>query len=141
MKMNREDYEKEAEELRIKAYKLEATLATLGNLETCNSAGHELQVWVEPTRQEVGLTGTIRVTCDRCGAEGESGPVELSFDETNTGVFGDFAGMKLSDIELSPPTKEEEETEEDSPVEVESDKEEDGTYRVDVSSIIGKGSD
>jgi len=139
--MNREDYEKEAEELRIKAYKLEATLATLGNLEACNSAGHELQVWVEPTRQEVGLTGTIRVTCDRCGAEGESGPVELSFDKTGTGVFGDFAGMKLSDIELSPPTKEEEETEEDSRVEVESDKEEDGTYRVDVSSIIGKGSD
>ena len=103
--MNREDYEKEAEELRIKAYKLEATLATLGNLETCNSAGHELQVWVEPTRQEVGLTGTIRVTSERGGAEGESGPVELSVDETNAGVFVNFARMKMRDKNPSTPNK------------------------------------
>jgi len=53
-------------------------------------------------------------------------------------AFGDLAGKKLKDIEIDQPSQETTETDEKPPLPLESSLDPDGTYKVDVSSIINK---
>ena len=139
--MNMKDYEKQAEELNAKARRLEATMYTLKALEYCVRTGHEFEFW-DIDDKNVIETGDIHVSCSRCGCEADLKGADLFYRADNEEGWGDLAGKKVKDlvkdIETPAPSQETTETDENTKGTIYSLGQTDGTYRVDVSEILGK---
>tara|TARA_R110000803_G_scaffold47773_3_gene99535 strand:- start:1971 stop:2399 length:429 start_codon:yes stop_codon:yes gene_type:complete len=141
IKMNMKDYEKRAEELTKEAKQLESTMLTYKALAYCTEHGHDWGGALYLTDDGTTVDGL----CQNCAVRLTATNVTLQFDEANTEGFGELAGKVIEDIELpeeepTPPTNPSE-TDEKPTLPVESKKETDGTYRVDVSHITGKTED
>lgn len=139
--MNMKDYEKRAEELTKEAKQLESTMLTYKALAYCTEHGHDWGGALYLTDDGTTVDGL----CQNCAVRLTATNVTLQFDEANTEGFGELAGKVIEDIELpeeepTPPTNPSE-TDEKPTLPVESKKETDGTYRVDVSHITGKTED
>ena len=139
--MNMKDYEKQAEELNAKARRLEATMYTLKALEHCVRTGHKFEFWDIDYRNVIE-TGDIHVSCSQCGCEADLKGADLFYRADNEEGWGDLAGKKVKDlvkdIETPAPSPETTETDEKPSLPMENTKGTDGTYRVDVSEILGK---
>jgi len=127
------DYEKQAEELTKQAQKLEATMLTFKALQRCEKGNHDFDYWYD--EQEKFIQGT----CNNCGIYIKAENYKMWFTEDNEEGFGELAGKKLEDIEIETeePSQETTEIDEKPIVPLENAKETDGTYRVDVSKILG----
>jgi len=139
--MNMKDYEKRAEELTKEAKQLESTMLTYKALAYCTEHGHDWGGALHLTDDGTTVDGL----CQNCAVRLTATGVKLQFDAANTEGFGELAGKVIEDIELpeeepTPPTNPSE-TDEKLTLPVESKKETDGTYRVDVSHITGKTED
>ena len=139
--MNMKDYEKRAEELTKEAKQLESTMLTYKALAYCTEHGHDWGGALHLTDDGTTVDGL----CQNCAVRLTATGVKLQFDAANTEGFGELAGKVIEDIELpeeepTPPTNPSE-TDEKPTLPVESKKETDGTYRVDVSHITGKTED
>jgi len=139
--MNMKDYEKRAEELTREAKQLESTMLTYKALAYCTEHGHDWGGALHLTDDGTTVDGL----CQNCAVRLTATNVTLQFDEANTEGFGELAGKVIEDIELpeeepTPPTNPSE-TDEKPTLPVESKKETDGTYRVDVSHITGNTGD
>jgi|TARA_R110000823_G_scaffold43806_2_gene113630 hypothetical protein len=139
--MNMKDYEKRAEELTKEAKQLESTMLTYKALAYCTEHGHDWGGALHLTDDGTTVDGL----CQNCAVRLTATNVTLQFDEANTEGFGELAGKVIEDIELpeeepTPPTNPSE-TDEKPTLPVESKKETDGTYRVDVSHITGHTGD
>ena len=139
--MNMKDYEKRAEELTKEAKQLESTMLTYKALAYCTEHGHDWGGALHLTDDGTTVDGL----CQNCAVRLTATNVTLQFDEANTEGFGELAGKVIEDIELpeeepTPPTNPSE-TDEKPTLPVESKKETDGTYRVDVSHITGNTGD
>ena len=137
--MKKEDYEKEIKELNEKALKLEKTMKTYRDLEKAKRDGHVFETYVHS--YEFGEIEEIQIFCKVSGAYcivKPKQPMELEF--LNNPKFGDLAGKKLKDIEIDidQPSQETTEIDEKPTLPLESSLDPDGTYKVDVSSIINK---
>ena len=139
--MNMKDYEKQAEELNAKARRLEATMYTLKALEHCVRTGHKFEFW-DIDDKNVIETGDIHVSCSQCGCEADLKGADLFYRADNEEGWGDLAGKKVKDlvkdIETPAPSEETTETDENTKGTIYSLGQKDGTYRVDVSEILGK---
>ena len=139
--MNMKDYEKRAEALTKEAKQLESTMLTYKALAYCTEHGHDWGGALHLTDDGTTVDGL----CQNCAVRLTATGVKLQFDAANTEGFGELAGKVIEDIELpeeepTPPTNPSE-TDEKLTLPVESKKETDGTYRVDVSHITGKTED
>ena len=135
--MKIEDYEKQAEELTKQAAKLEATMLTFKALEECMKTGFNFDFWIDEESK------AIQGMCNKSGIYIRAENYTMWFDEENEEGFGELAGKQLEDIdvEIPEPSPETTETDEKPSVPVENTKRTDGTYRVDVSNILGRGKD
>ena len=133
-KMNMKDYEKQAEELTKQAQKLEATMLTFKALQRCEKYHHDFNYWYD--EQEKFIQGS----CTNCGIYIRAENYTMWFDENNEEGFGELAGKNLEDIdvEIPEPSPETSETDETPTLPLESEADSSGTYRVDVSSILGR---
>ena len=138
--MNKEDYEKQIQELNEQAIKLEKTMQTYRYLEQAKSNGHEFETHVHSS--EFGKIDLIEVICTVSGANYLIEPKTPMLMEipNDPRAFGDLAGKKLKDIEIDvdQPSQETTEIDEKPPLPLESSLDPDGTYKVDVSSIINQ---
>tara|TARA_R110000782_G_scaffold20181_1_gene54603 strand:+ start:134 stop:598 length:465 start_codon:yes stop_codon:yes gene_type:complete len=146
--MNMKDYEKRAEALTKEAKQLESTILTYKALAYCTEHGHDWGGALYLTDDGTTVDGL----CQNCAVRLTATNVTLQYDEANTEGFGELAGKVIEDIELpltwsllseeepTPPTNPSE-TDEKPTLPVESKKETDGTYRVDVSHITGHTGD
>jgi hypothetical protein len=135
--MKKEDYEKAIRELNEQAQKLEKTMQTYRDLEKAKRDGHVFETFV--TSSEFGKIEEIEIICKVSGAHAliePKTPILLSF--LNNSKFGDLAGKKLKDIEIDEPSQETTEIDEKPTLPLESSLDPDGTYKVDVSSIMNK---
>ena len=138
--MKKEDYEKERKELNEKALKLEKTMKTYRDLEEAKRDGHVFETYVHSS--EFGKIDLIRVICTVSSAiyliEPKT-PMQLEIPN-DPKLFGDLAGKKLKDIEIDvdQPSQETTETVWKPTLPLESSLDPDGTYKVDVSSIMNK---
>ena len=136
--MKKEDYEKQIQELNEQAIKLEKTMKTYRYLEQAKSNGHEFETHVHSSG--FGKIDLIEVICTVSGANyliEPKAPMQLEIPN-DPRAFGDLAGKKLKDIEIDEPSQETTETDEKPTLPLESSLDPDGTYKVDVSSIINK---
>tara|TARA_R110001592_G_scaffold21153_3_gene85847 strand:- start:941 stop:1372 length:432 start_codon:yes stop_codon:yes gene_type:complete len=138
--MKKEDYEKQIQELNEQAQKLEKTMQTYGYLQNAMQFGHEFETHVHSS--EFGKIDLIEVICTVSGANyliEPKTPMQLEIPN-DPRLFGDLAGKKLKDIEIDvdQPSQETTETDEKPPLPLESSLDPDGTYKVDVSSIMNK---
>jgi len=134
-KMNMKDYEKQAEELTKQAQKLEATMLTFKALQRCEKGNHDFDYWHD--NEEKFIQGM----CTNCGIYIKAENYKMWFTEDNEEGFGDLAGMNIEDIDLEESedlSQETSETDETPTLPLESEANTDGTYRVDVSSILGR---
>jgi len=79
--------------------------------------------------------------CTNCGIYIKAENYKMWFTEDNEEGFGDLAGMNIEDIDLEESedlSQETSETDETPTLPLESEANTDGTYRVDVSSILGR---
>lgn len=136
--MNKEDYEKQIQELNEQALKLEKTIQTYNYLQNAMQFGHEFETHVHSS--EFGKIDLIEVICTVSGANYLIEPKTPMLMEipNDPRAFGDLAGKKLKDIEIDQPSQETTETDEKPPLPLESSLDPDGTYKVDVSSIINQ---
>lgn len=138
--MNKEDYEKQIQELNEQALKLEKTINTFNHLQNAMQFGHEFETHVHSS--EFGKIDLIEVICTVSGANYLIEPKTPMLMEipNDPRAFGDLAGKKLKDIEIDvdQPSQETTETDEKPPLPLESSLDPDGTYKVDVSSIMNK---
>ena len=138
--MKKEDYEKQIQELNEQAIKLEKTIQTYNYLQNAMQFGHEFETYVHSS--EFGKIDLIRVICTVSGAIYLIEPKTPMLMEipNDPRLFGDLAGKKLKDIEIDvdQPSQETTETDEKPPLPLESSLDPDGTYKVDVSSIMNK---
>ena len=132
MKDYREDYEKRLEELNHEARKLEATMLTYNALTYCAEHGHNFDYHYDEEKK------TITGTCNSCGIYIEAGDASLWFDDELEEQFGELAGKSIEQIEMPAPSEETTEIDETPSLPMENTKGTDGTYRVDVSEILGK---
>ena len=152
--MNKKDYEKQIQELNEQALRLEKTMQTYRDLERVKELGHPLEAII--TSSGFGVIDSIEIVCQHSGANyliEPKTPMQLELP-SDPNRFGDLAGKKLKDIEIEleeptppttspvigkghPPTNTSE-TNEKPPLPLESSLDPDGTYRVDVSSIMNK---
>ena len=138
--MKKEDYEKQIQELNEQAQKLEKTMQTYGYLQNAMQFGHEFETHVHSS--EFGKIDLIEVICTVSGANyliEPKTPMQLEIPN-DPRLFGDLAGKKVKDIEIDvdQPSQETTETDEKPPLPLESSLDPDGTYKVDVSSIMNK---
>ena len=136
--MKKEDYEKEIKELNEKALKLEKTMQTYRDLERAKHLGHELVALIDSN--QFGEVNMIEIFCQITGANyliEPKTPMQLEIPN-DPRLFGDLAGKKLKDIEIDEPSQETTETDEKPTLPLESSLDPDGTYKVDVSSIMNK---
>ena len=136
--MKKEDYEKQIQELNEQAYKLEKTMQTYRDLEIAKKNYHEFKTHVYSDK--FGEIYCIEVVCIITGANyliEPKTPMQLELPN-DPNRFGDLAGKKLKDIEIDQPSQETTETDEKPPLPLESSLDPDGTYKVDVSSIMNK---
>jgi hypothetical protein len=138
--MKKEDYEKQIQELNEQAIKLEKTMHTYRNLEKAKREGHEFVSYFHST--EFGRIDLIEVICTVSGANyliEPKTPMQMEMPN-DPRLFGDLAGKKLKDIEIDvdQPSQKTTETDEKPPLPLESSLDPDGTYKVDVSSIMNK---
>jgi hypothetical protein len=138
--MNMDDYKQKAEELRQQASQLESEMLTYQAFAHCVKHGHD---WDMITIQD----GDLDAHCMRCSIRLSAKKIELVFDERNTEGFGSLAGKTHEEVAetllasltgASPSISETSETDEKPTFPLESESDSSGTYRVDVSSIIGK---
>lgn len=133
--MNMKDYEQQAEELTKQAKRLEATMLTFKALQQCEREIHKFDYWHD--NEEKFIQGM----CTNCGIYIKAENYKMWFTEDNEEGFGDLAGMNIEDIDLEEPedlSQETSETDETPTLPLESEANTDGTYRVDVSSILGR---
>ena len=132
--MNMKDYEEQAAELTAQAQKLEATMLTFKALQECMKTGFNFDFWIDEESK------AIQGMCNKSGIYIRAENYTMWFDENNEEGFGELAGKKLEDIdiEIPEPSPETTETDEKPIVPLEHKEKEDGTYRVDVSKILGK---
>ena len=136
--MKKEDYEKAIRELNEQAIRLEKTMQTYRYLEKAKSNGHEFETHVHSS--EFGKIDLIEVICIVSGANyliEPKTPMQMEIPN-DPRAFGDLAGKKLKDIEIDQPSQETTETDEKPTLPLESSLDPDGTYKVDVSSIMNK---
>jgi len=136
--MKKEDYEKQIQELNEQALRLEKTMQTYRDLEIAKKNYHEFTTHVYSDK--FGEIHCIEVICTITGANyliEPKTPMQLEFPN-DPRLFGDLAGKKLKDIEIDQPSQETTETDEKPPLPLESSLDPDGTYKVDVSSIMNK---
>jgi hypothetical protein len=138
--MKKEDYEKQIQELNEQAIRLEKTMQTYRDLEIAKKNYHEFTTHVYSDK--FGEIHCIEVICTITGANyliEPKTPMQLEFPN-DPRLFGDLAGKKLKDIEIDidQPSQETTETDEKPPLPLESSLDPDGTYKVDVSSIMNK---
>ena len=138
--MKKEDYEKQIQELNEQAIKLEKTIQTNNYLQNAMQFGHEFETHVHSS--EFGKIDLIEVICTVSGANYLIEPKTPMLMEipNDPRAFGDLAGKKLKDIEIDvdQPSQKTTETDEKPPLPLESSLDPDGTYKVDVSSIMNK---
>ena len=138
--MNKEDYEKQIQELNEQALKLEKTIQTFNHLQNAMQFGHEFETHVHSS--EFGKIDLIEVICTVSGANYLIEPKTPMLMEipNDPRLFGDLAGKKLKDIEIDvdQPSQKTTEIDEKPPLPLESSLDPDGTYKVDVSSIMNK---
>ena len=138
--MKKEDYEKQIQELNEQAIKLEKTIQTYNYLQNAMQFGHEFETHVHSS--EFGKIDLIEVICTVSGANYLIEPKTPMLMEipNDPRAFGDLAGKKLKDIEIEvdQPSQKTTETDEKPPLPLESSLDPDGTYKVDVSSIMNK---
>jgi len=136
--MKKEDYEKAIRELNEQAQKLEKTMQTYRDLEEAKRDGHELVALIDSN--QFGEVNMIEIICRTTGANyliEPKTPMQLEIPN-DPRLFGDLAGKKLKDIEIDEPSQETTETDEKPTLPLESSLDPDGTYKVDVSSIMNK---
>jgi len=138
--MNKEDYEKQIQHLNEQAKKLETTMHTYRNLEKAKRDGHQFETHIHSS--EFGKIDLIEVICIVTGANyliEPKAPMQMEIPN-DPRLFGDLAGKKLKDIEIDvdQPSQETTEIDEKPPLPLESSLDPDGTYKVDVSSIMNK---
>jgi len=136
--MNKEDYEKQIQELNEQAMKLESTMHTYRNLEKAKRDGHHLVALIDSS--EFGEVNMIEIVCQTTGANyliEPKTPMQMEMPN-DPRLFGDLAGKKLKDIEIDvdQPSQETTETDEKPTLPLETETSESGTYKVDVSSIV-----
>tara|TARA_Y100001937_G_C6958856_1_gene257977 strand:+ start:187 stop:612 length:426 start_codon:yes stop_codon:yes gene_type:complete len=136
--MKKEDYEKQIQKLNEQALRLEKTIQTYNYLQNAMQFGHEFETHVHSS--EFGKIDLIEVICTVSGANYLIEPKTPMLMEipNDPRVFGDLAGKKLKDIEIEQPSQETTETDEKPTLPLESSLDPDGTYKVDVSSIMNK---
>lgn len=140
--MNKEDYEKQIQNLNEQAIKLEKTIQTFNHLQNALQFGHEFETHVRSS--EFGKIDLIEVICTVSGANYLIEPETPMLMEipNDPRAFGDLAGKQLRTIEMdwdaAQPSQETTETDEKPPLPLESSLDPDGTYKVDVSSIMNK---
>jgi len=134
--MNMKDYEEQATELTAQAQKLEATMLTYRAFSECEQrTGHDFNYWIDEE------TKTIHGMCDNCGVFIKAENYHMWFTEDNEEGFGDLAGVSAEDIELEepePPSPKMSETNDKPTLPLESEADSGGTYRVDVSGLLGR---
>tara|TARA_R100001460_G_scaffold56738_1_gene96441 strand:- start:259 stop:690 length:432 start_codon:yes stop_codon:yes gene_type:complete len=138
--MKKEDYEKAIRELNEQALRLETTMLTYRDLEEAKRDGHKFETHVHSS--EFGKIDLIEIICTVSGANyliEPKTPMQLEIPHDSE-AFGDLAGKKLKDIEINidQPSQETTETDEKPTLPLESSLDPDGTYKVDVSSIMNK---
>ena len=138
--MKKEDYEKQIQKLNEQALRLEKTIQTYNYLQNAMQFGHEFETHVHSS--EFGKIDLIEVICTVSGANyliEPKTPMQLELPN-DPNRFGDLAGKKLKDIEIDidQPSQETTETDEKPTLPLESSLDPDGTYKVDVSSIMNK---
>ena len=136
--MKKEDFEKQMKELNEQALRLEKTMQTYRDLELCKQRGHPLEAIISSSG--FGVIDSIEIICKQSGANyliEPKTPMQLEIPN-NPRLFGDLAGKKLKDIEIDEPSQETTETDEKPTLPLESSLDPDGTYKVDVSSIMNK---
>ena len=138
--MKKEDYEKQIQELNEQAIRLEKTMQTYRDLEKAKRDGHQLVALIDSS--EFGEVNMIEIVCQTTGANYLIEPKTPMLMEipNDPRLFGDLAGKKLKDIEIDvdQPSQKTTETDEKPPLPLESSLDPDGTYKVDVSSIMNK---
>ncbi len=138
--MKKEDFEKQMKELNEQALRLEKTIQTYNYLQNAMQFGHEFETIVHSS--EFGKIDLIEVVCTLSGANYLIEPKTPMLMEipNDPRLFGDLAGKKLKDIEIDvdQPSQKTTETDEKPPLPLESSLDPDGTYKVDVSSIMNK---
>lgn len=136
--MNKEDYEKQIQQLSEQALKLEKTIQTFNHLQNAMQFGHEFETHVHSS--EFGKIDLIEVICTVSGANYLIEPKTPMLMEipNDPRAFGDLAGKKLKDIEINvdQPSQETTETDEKPTLPLETETSESGTYKVDVSNIV-----
>lgn len=136
--MKKEDFEKQMKELNEQALRLEKTMQTYRDLELCKQRGHPLEAIISSSG--FGVIDSIEIICKQSGANyliEPKTPMQLEIPN-NPRLFGDLAGKKLKDIEIDEPSQETTETDEKPTLPLESSLDPDGTYKVDVASIMNK---
>jgi len=138
--MKKEDYQKQIQELNEQAQKLEKTMQTYRDLERVKEMGHPLEAII--TSSGFGMIDSIEIVCQHSGANyliEPKTPMQMEIPN-DPRAFGDLAGKKLKDIEIDvdQPSQETTETDEKPTLPLESSLDPDGTYKVDVSSIMNK---
>ena len=136
--MKKEDFETQMKELNEQALRLEKTMQTYRDLELCKQRGHPLEAIISSSG--FGVIDSIEIICKQSGANyliEPKTPMQLEIPN-NPRLFGDLAGKKLKDIEIDEPSQETTETDEKPTLPLESSLDPDGTYKVDVSSIMNK---
>ena len=136
--MKKEDFEKQMKELNEQALRLEKTIQTYNYLQNAMQFGHEFETRVHSS--EFGKIDLIEVICTVSGANyliAPKTPMQLEIPN-DPRLFGDLAGKKLKDIEIDEHSQETTETDEKPTLPLESSLDPDGTYKVDVSSIMNK---
>ena len=133
--MNMKDYEEQAAELTAKAQKLEATMLTYRVLQDCVKNGFDFDYWLDDK------TKTIHGLCQKSGISFKAENYHMWFTEDNEEGFGDLAGMSIEEIDLEEPEplpQKMSETNDKPTLPLESETDSGGTYRVDVSGLLGR---
>tara|TARA_R100001463_G_scaffold76199_7_gene130266 strand:- start:5492 stop:5890 length:399 start_codon:yes stop_codon:yes gene_type:complete len=128
--MNFDNYKEQAKELAQRAKVLESTMMTYKALEYCTLNGHDFNMHLTPDNHIDGL-------CANCAIRITATDITLKFDEANTEGFGELAGKTIEEIPITPPPKTSE-TADKPTLPLEQTNQSDGTYRVDVSEILGQ---
>ena len=130
--MNFDNYKEQAKELAQRAKVLESTMMTYKALEYCTLNGHEFYMHLNLTPDN-----HIDGLCDKCGIRIIATDITFKFDEANTEGFGELAGKTIEEIPITPPPKTSEPADKPT-LPLEQTNQSDGTYRVDVSEILGQ---
>ena len=136
--MNREQLEQKARKIQEEAKQAQAGLQTIKNLQECYVGGHRFVFHI--LQDEFHQILQMSVQCSVCKAGTDLfEDIELIMPDDED-IVGGLAAMSLEQIDVESPEEVEEEAVETEEVKTEYKEEQssDGTYKVDVSSILGK---